>query len=75
MARSSMATPARTASSRAKGSLNRSQGWIENGQTQLSLTDPDARLLVKNGQDFAGYNVQSVVDDKHKLIIVGEVGE
>ena len=45
----------------------------ESGETQLSLTDPDARLLVKSGQGVAGYNVQAVVDDKHKLIVASEV--
>jgi transposase len=43
------------------------------GETQISLTDPDARLLVKSGQGVAGYNVQSAVDDKHKLIVASEV--
>jgi transposase len=43
------------------------------GETQISLTDPDARLLSKNGQTLAGYNVQSVVDDKHKLIVASSV--
>jgi transposase len=48
-------------------------GLEESGETQLSLTDPDARLLVKNGQAIAGYNVQVAVDDKHKLIVASEV--
>jgi transposase len=45
----------------------------ESGQTQLSRTDPDARLLSKAGQTVAGYNVQIAVDDKHKLIVASEV--
>jgi transposase len=45
----------------------------EAGETQLSRTDPDARRLRKNGQKVTGYNVQSVVDDEHKLIITHEV--
>jgi transposase len=40
---------------------------------QLSKTDPDARLLSKGDQTIAGYNVQSVVDDKHMLIVASEV--
>lgn len=56
--------------SRAAADLDRLE---QSGETQLSLTDPDARLLVKSGQGVAGYNVQSVVDDKHKLIIASEV--
>ena len=56
--------------SRAQADLERLE---ENGETQLSLTDPDARLLVKNGQGIAGYNVQVAVDDKHKLIVASEV--
>jgi transposase len=43
------------------------------GETQLSRTDADARLLTKNGQTIAGYNVQVVIDDKHKLIVASEV--
>jgi transposase len=40
---------------------------------QVSKTDPDARLLSKGDQTIAGYNVQSVVDDKHMLIVESEV--
>ncbi len=45
----------------------------ESGETQLSRTDADARLLTKNGQRVAGYNVQVAVDDKHALIVASEV--
>jgi transposase len=56
--------------SRAQADLDRLEA---NGETQLSLTDPDARLLSKSGQTVAGYNVQAVVDDKHKLIVESAV--
>lgn len=45
----------------------------ESGETQLSRTDADARLLTKNGQTIAGYNVQIAIDDAHKLIVASEV--
>lgn len=43
------------------------------GETQVSETDPDARLLSKRGQTVAGYNVQLAVDSKHKLIVCSDV--
>jgi len=43
------------------------------GETQVSRTDADARLLSKSGQTVAGYNVQVAVDDKHKLIVASAV--
>jgi transposase len=55
---------------RAKADLDRLDA---SGETQLSKTDPDARLLSKSGQSVAGYNVQIAVDDKHKLIVASEV--
>lgn len=45
----------------------------ESGETQRSRTDTDARLLKKNGQTVAGYNVQTVVDAEHKLIVASDV--
>jgi len=42
-------------------------------EAQLSSTDPDARLLSKSGQRVAGYNVQSVIDDKHHLLVGSKV--
>lgn len=45
----------------------------ENGETQLSRTDSDARLLTKSGQTIAGYSVQLAVDEKHKLIVASDV--
>ncbi len=46
---------------------------IEDGdETQVSVTDEDARLLKKNDQQLAGYNVQTAVDDKHKLLVTAE---
>ena len=45
----------------------------ERGETQLSRTDPDARLLSKRGQVVAGYNVQIAVDDRHKPIVASNV--
>lgn len=43
------------------------------GESQIAEIDADARLLRKGGQCVAGYNVQTAVDAKHKLIVAGEV--
>lgn len=55
---------------KAKADLDRLE---ENGKTQLSITDADARLLSKRGHVVVGYNVQIAVDAKHKLIATSEV--
>ena len=41
----------------------------ESGDTQISLTDPDARNMPNNQRTEVSYNVQFTVDNKHKLII------
>lgn len=42
----------------------------DNNNNEISTTDPDARLMAvnNNGKDVC-YNVQTVVDSKHKLIV------
>jgi transposase len=42
---------------------------------QISLTDPDARSMATSGRGtgMVGYNVQTVVDVKHHLIVAHEV--
>jgi hypothetical protein len=50
------------------------QGLEESGAKQVSLTDPDARSMVMHhGSTEVGYNVQTVVDEKHQLIVEHEV--
>ena len=59
---------------RAKARQIKYQGYLkqmaERGESQLSLTDPDSRAMPKGG---VAYNVQTVVDSKHHLIVVQEV--
>lgn len=46
---------------------------IASGESQISLTDPDSRSMpVAQGVDVC-YNVEVVVDNKHKLIVTHEV--
>jgi transposase len=46
----------------------------ESGQNEISTTDPDARLMgTSNNGVEVGYNVQTAVDAKHKLITDFEV--
>jgi len=42
-------------------------------QKQLSTTDPDARKMHTAQGPVVGYNAQSAVDEKHKLIVAEEV--
>jgi transposase len=45
----------------------------ETGETQISLTDPDARSMMTRGSGIVGCNVQTAVDAKHHLIVEHEV--
>jgi len=47
----------------------------ESGASQISLTDPDSRMMPVSGgrRTDVGYNVQVSVDPKHKLIVDHEV--
>jgi transposase len=45
----------------------------ESPDGQLSLTDPDARSMKGRGASTVGYNVQTVVDTEHHLIVEHEV--
>jgi len=39
------------------------------GESQVSLTDPDARAMVTGQKTTVGYNAQVAVDAKHSLIV------
>jgi transposase len=45
----------------------------QSGESQVSLTDPDARLMSQGAGAVVGYNVQAAVDAKHRLIVDTEV--
>lgn len=49
---------------------NLSNELDENGDTQISTTDPDSRqMITRNNITEVAYNVQTLVDDKHNLPI------
>ncbi|HEY8187808.1 MAG TPA: IS1182 family transposase [Pyrinomonadaceae bacterium] len=45
----------------------------ESGESQVSLTDPDAKLMKTARGSEVSYNVQTVVDSKLKLLVTYEV--
>ena len=48
---------------------------VKTPDEQISLTDPDARSMATSarGSGVVGYNVQTVVDTKHHLVVTHEV--
>ncbi len=45
----------------------------ESPDKQISLTDPDSRSMMTRGTGIVGYNVHTVVDTQHHLIVAHEV--
>src|SRR5271168_4923263 len=39
------------------------------GESQISLTDPDSRAMAAHTKVGVGYNIQTAVDAKHKMIV------
>jgi len=54
-----------------KGFYNDLSAQLESsGEVQISTSDPDSRqLITRNNITEVGYNIQTTVDDKHKLIL------
>ncbi len=60
-------------SERLKGKIQEAlQALKESGREQVNLTDRDCALMHSVQGSHASYNVQSVVDDKHGLIVHAE---
>lgn len=53
--------------------LTLKEALVKSGDSQISLTDPDARRLTKNKSSIVGYNVQISTEATHKLIAHFEV--
>lgn len=50
------------------------QQMEQTGASEVSTTDPDARLMAVNNNGIeVSYNVQTAVDQKHKLVVDSEV--
>jgi transposase len=60
-----------------QGRQEKYQGYLrqmeEQGDSQLSLTDPDSRSMPKSPKAPVAYNVQTAVDSKHHLIVAEDV--
>ena len=60
--------------SRKEKYLAMQQQMDETGAAEVSTTDPDARLMAVNNNGIeVSYNVQTAVDQKHKLVVDSEV--
>ncbi|PHP16191.1 DDE transposase [Sphingobium sp. IP1] len=70
-ARRAAALEAKIARMRERRELHRAMlaDLVASGESQLSLTDPDARGMATSPKVGVGYNAQVAVDDRHKLIV------
>jgi transposase len=62
---------------RLQAEIDRIQGLeqrvLATADQQLSLTDPDARIMMSRRGNLVGYNVQAAVEPAHHLIVAHEV--
>lgn len=49
------------------------QNMIDNGLSQVTLTDPDSRMMTSHGNSDISYNMQTSVDSKNSLIVATDV--
>ena len=45
----------------------------QNGLSQITLTDPDSRMMTSHGNSDICYNLQTSVDAKNSLIVATDV--
>lgn len=46
---------------------------LDNNLSQITLTDPDSRMMTSHGNSDISYNLQTSVDSKHSLIVAYDV--
>lgn len=46
---------------------------IDNNLSQITLTDPDSRMMTSHGNSDISFNLQTSVDSKHSLIVACDV--
>lgn len=70
---SSIKTKVNTYKERKKNLEDLKAKMAEKSQKQLTVVDPESRAMKNNGKVDIAYNMQSAVDDKHKLIVALDV--
>lgn len=52
---------------------NLKKNMIDNNLAQITLTDPDSRMMTSHGNSDISYNMQTSVDAKNSLIVASDV--